>query len=139
MQLAQKVLLGGLALQVITFGIFLFVAIAYDVRSVRAPATEGYKMEMRKMRKLWNAFYITGVLITLRSIYRTIGTLFQVVPEERRRKLILFPPPTEFGSIKFQAGDTDPAGYVLTHEWIFYVFDAVPIFVSLRPPCIARD
>lgn len=46
---------------------------------------------------------------------------------------------TEFGSIKFQAGDTDPAGYVLTHEWIFYVFDAVPIFVSPRPQCPTDD
>lgn len=32
-----------------------------------------YEYEMQRMKKLWIAFYISGVLITLRSIYRTIG------------------------------------------------------------------
>lgn len=73
MRVGQKILLGGLALQVITFGIFAFVAISFDVRSYRAPALRPFQREMQGMRKLWIAFYISSVLITARSIYRTVG------------------------------------------------------------------
>lgn len=73
MKTAQKILLAGLAIQVVTFGIFMFVAVAYDVRSSRSTSLQPYKSEMKRLRQLWIAFYITGVLITGRSIYRTIG------------------------------------------------------------------
>lgn len=73
MQTAKKVLLIGLAMQVITFGIFMFVAIAYDVRTSRAGALVHYDVEMKRLRPLWTVFYVVSVLITLRSIYRTIG------------------------------------------------------------------
>lgn len=109
MKLAQKVLLFGLALQVITFGIFAFVAIAFDVRSSRSPALRVFKEEMKSMRKLWFAFYVGSVLITARSIYRTI----------------------EFGDIKFTPGARDAQGYTYTHEWPMYAFDSILIFISV--------
>jgi len=109
MKNAKNILLGGLALQVITFGFFLFVAIAFHVRSNRAPALKPFGNEMRRLQLLWLAFYVSGILITLRSIYRTI----------------------EFGEVNFTPGENDPQGYVITHEWPFYVFDAVPIFFSI--------
>lgn len=73
MKVAQKVLLTGLALQVITFGIFFFVAVAFDIRSSRAPALRPFREQMQGMRKLWTAFYVSCALITARSIYRTVG------------------------------------------------------------------
>lgn len=109
MKLAQKVLLFGLALQVITFGIFAFVGIAFDVRSSRSPALRVFKEEMKSMRKLWFAFYVGSALITARSIYRTV----------------------EFGDIKFTPGARDAQGYTYTHEWPMYAFDSIPIFISV--------
>lgn len=73
MKRAKDLLLVGLSLQVVTFGIFSFVAIAYDWRSSKAEALKPYESEMRKMRKLWWAFYANAVFITGRSIYRTAG------------------------------------------------------------------
>ncbi|KAG8955682.1 hypothetical protein FRC04_007673 [Tulasnella sp. 424] len=109
MRVGQKILLGGLALQVITFGIFAFVAISFDVRSYRAPALRPFQREMQGMRKLWIAFYISSVLITARSIYRTV----------------------EFAGVKFNPGGDDPAGYLLNHEWPMYIFDAIPVLISV--------
>ncbi|KIO33996.1 hypothetical protein M407DRAFT_64848 [Tulasnella calospora MUT 4182] len=109
MKVAQKVLLTGLALQVITFGIFFFVATAFDVRSYRSPALHPFKEQMKGMRKLWTAFYISCALITARSIYRTV----------------------EFAEIKFTPGNDNADGYLLNHEWPMYVFDSIPILISI--------
>ncbi|KAG8995743.1 hypothetical protein FRB90_000098, partial [Tulasnella sp. 427] len=114
MQLAQEVLLFGLALQVVTFGIFAFAAIAFDIRSSRSPSLRLFKEEMKSMRKLWLAFYISSFLITLRSIYRTV----------------------EFGDLKLTAGSFNAQGYVYTHEWLLYVCDSIPIFISVVFFCI---
>ncbi|KAG9048034.1 hypothetical protein FS837_000922 [Tulasnella sp. UAMH 9824] len=108
MKNAKNILLGGLALQVITFAFFAFVAISYDWRSSRAPELKPYASEMQKMRKLWYAFYLSAILITVRSIYRT----------------------AEFGEVSFEPGQSSIDGYALTHEWLMYVLDAVPIFLS---------
>ncbi|KIO33999.1 hypothetical protein M407DRAFT_240857 [Tulasnella calospora MUT 4182] len=108
MKKAKNILLGGLVLQVITFAFFAFVAISFDLRSSRAPELKPYASEMRKMRKLWYAFYLSAVLVTVRSIYRT----------------------AEFGEVSFEPGKSTPDGYALTHEWLMYVLDSVPIFLS---------
>lgn len=73
MKKARDLLLAGLSLQVVTFGVFVFVAIAYDWRSSRAEALKPYQSEMKNLRRLWYAFYVSAVLITGRSIYRTAG------------------------------------------------------------------
>ncbi|KAG8995741.1 hypothetical protein FRB90_000096 [Tulasnella sp. 427] len=109
MKRAKNILLGGLALQVITFAFFAFVAISFDWRSSRSPALAPYTSEMQRMRKLWYAFYLNAVLITGRSIYRT----------------------AEFGEVSFEPGKSTPDGFALTHEWPMYVFDTVPIFLSV--------
>lgn len=108
MKRAKNILLGGLVLQVITFGFFAFVAISFDWRSSRAPELKPYASDMQRMRKLWYAFYLSAVLITGRSIYRT----------------------AEFAEVSFEPGKTTPGGFALTHEWPMYIFDSVPIFLS---------
>ncbi|KAG9048035.1 hypothetical protein FS837_000923 [Tulasnella sp. UAMH 9824] len=109
MKKARDLLLAGLSLQVVTFGIFVFVAIAYDWRSSRAEALKPYQSEMKNLRRLWYAFYVSALLITGRSIYRT----------------------AEFGEVSFESGHATPDGYALTHEWPLYVFDSLPIFLSV--------
>ncbi|KAG8894389.1 hypothetical protein FRC01_013001, partial [Tulasnella sp. 417] len=52
MKKARDLLLAGLSLQVVTFGIFIFVAIVYDWRSSRAEALRPHQAEMKNMRKL---------------------------------------------------------------------------------------
>ncbi|KAG8955680.1 hypothetical protein FRC04_007671 [Tulasnella sp. 424] len=109
MKKAKNLLLAGLSLQVVTFGIFTFIAIAFDWRSSRAEALKPYQTEMKRMRKLWYAFYANAILITGRSIYRT----------------------AEFGQVSFESGHATPNGYALTHEWLLYIFDSLPIFLSV--------
>lgn len=109
MKRAKNILLGGLVLQVITFAFFAFVAISFDWRSSRAPELKPYASQMRGMRKLWYSFYLSAVLITGRSIYRT----------------------AEFAEVSFEPGKTTPSGFALTHEWPMYIFDSVPIFLSV--------
>jgi len=108
LQLGKKILLGGLVLQVVTFGIFIVIALVFDTRTRRAPELKAYEEEMRRLRKLWNAFYVSAFLVMIRCIYRTI----------------------EFASIKFTLGDSAPQGYAMTHEWVVYIFDAVPILIA---------
>lgn len=129
MKLAQKVLLFGLALQVITFGIFAFVAIAFDVRSARSPALRVFKEEMKSMRKLWLAFYVSSVLITARSIYRTVGAFVAKTAPLVSAHLLTTPLPAEFADIKFTPGADDAQGYTYTHEWPLYAFDSIPVLV----------
>jgi len=108
MQLAKKILIIGLVLQIISFFIFLIIAIAYDWKTTHEPALQRHADAMKRLRKLWLAFYVSGTLITLRSIYRTV----------------------EFGQLSFDAGST-AQGYAITHEWLMYVFDAVPVLIAI--------
>lgn len=73
MQLAKKILLIGLALQIITFAVFLYVAVSFHYRSSHARELFPYANKMGEMKRLWIAFYISGFLIAARSIYRAIG------------------------------------------------------------------
>ncbi|KDQ20013.1 hypothetical protein BOTBODRAFT_384220 [Botryobasidium botryosum FD-172 SS1] len=100
--LGRKILIAGLAIQVVAFGIFFFVALMFDIKSRRALGRE----YLKPLRPLFIAFYINAILITGRSIYRTI----------------------EFASISFNG--TQQNGYATTHEWLFYVFDSVPVLIA---------
>ena len=67
----RLVLIISLVGQVITFSIFVFYAITFDIRSRRALG------EHRKpIQPLFWAFYASAVLIIGRSVYRTIGECF---------------------------------------------------------------
>ncbi|KAG8898992.1 hypothetical protein FRC01_010705, partial [Tulasnella sp. 417] len=76
-EVGQKILVTGLLLQVITFGIYTILVMAYNFRSSRDPTLRAYKTQLRSLRMLWVAFYINVVLITIRTIYRTVGKQFQ--------------------------------------------------------------
>lgn len=66
----RVILIAGLFIQIIAFAVFLAVAAIFDRKSHNA-----LKLRVAKLRPLMNAFYISGALILLRSIYRVVGTL----------------------------------------------------------------
>ncbi|KAF8610654.1 RTA1-domain-containing protein [Ceratobasidium sp. AG-I] len=100
-KLGRTILIVGLALQVISFGIFMFIVVTFDVKTRRSLGDR-----MSTIRPLIWAFYISAILIIIRSIYRTV----------------------EFTTINFNFDEQQ--GYAITHEWLFYVFDSLLIIVA---------
>lgn len=109
-RVAQKILVTGLLLQIITFGIYTVLAILFDFRSSRDPALRAYKTQLESLRMLWIAFYISAALITIRTIYRTVEFM-NVVPSS--------------------SGLYNQDGYLFNREWWFFVFESVPILFSV--------
>ncbi|KAG8739911.1 hypothetical protein FRC12_016172 [Ceratobasidium sp. 428] len=100
-KLGRAILIVGLALQVISFGVFMFIAVTFDVKTRRSLGDK-----MNTIRPLIWAFYVSALLIIIRSIYRTI----------------------EFSTINFNFDEQQ--GYAITHEWLFYIFDSLLIIVA---------
>ncbi|QRW05105.1 RTA1-like protein [Ceratobasidium sp. AG-Ba] len=97
----RLILIGSLAAQVGTFAVFMILAIAFDLRTRRLVGSS-----VKIVHPLIWALYVSGTLIIIRSVFRTI----------------------EFSQINFSADDE--TGYVVDHEWLFYVFDALLIFAA---------
>ncbi|CCA73357.1 related to RTM1 protein [Serendipita indica DSM 11827] len=96
----RNILMTGLALQIISYLIFVVITIIFDIRAQRMKGTQ-----LKKLRPLFWASYSVAFLIIGRSIYRAI----------------------EFGTVDFKRRTQ---GYLYTHEWPFYVLDAVPILAA---------
>ncbi|KAG8929823.1 hypothetical protein FRC03_010535 [Tulasnella sp. 419] len=101
-QTARVILLAGLIIQIVTFGVFLITTILFDMKAKRVKGGD----VIRPLRRLFIAIYLAGTLITIRSIFRA----------------------AEFGSLKFNG--VQQTGYLITHEWPFFIFDSVPIFIA---------
>jgi len=109
LKIGKGLLAVGMALQVITFGAFFIVVVVFDFGSSRAPELRAYTAEMRRLRTLWNAFYVSAFLIIARCTFRML----------------------EFGTEYFAAGSNNPQGYLITHERFMYLFDSIPILISV--------
>lgn len=101
-RLGRNILIAGLFIQLIGFMAFLFLTILFDVKTHRAVGKH-----VTSLRPLLNVFYISGALILLRSIYRTI----------------------EFITIDF--GSFPLKGYFYNAEWSYHVLDAIPIAIAM--------
>lgn len=97
------ILIAALAFQVIMFLIFVVITIVFDRRS-----RQGLGDARKPVQPLFTAFYISAFMIITRSIYRTF----------------------EFATIHLYT-DKEPTGYTLTHEWLLYIFDSLPILASV--------
>ncbi|KAG8774506.1 hypothetical protein FRC15_001254, partial [Serendipita sp. 397] len=95
---ARKILIAGLLIQLIAFAVFLILTGLFDRKAAR-----GSPGKMRFVRPLMTAFYVTGALVMIRSIYRAI----------------------EFITVNFNV--LPPTGYFFNVEWAYYVLDALPI------------
>lgn len=120
--LGEKLIVGGLMIQVVAFGFFCVTAgvfhYRYETRSVGAVAYTQYDGSGKRGGGLWRgglyALYGNSVLIMVRSVFRVV---------------------------EFSMGQD---GYPLTHEWTIYVFDsalmlAVLVFLFLWHPSQLQD
>ncbi|KAG8804451.1 hypothetical protein FRC17_005958 [Serendipita sp. 399] len=98
----RMVLILGLFIQLVAFGIFLFFAVWFDVKTTRE-----LKQKVARLRPLMTTFYVTGGLILLRSVYRAV----------------------EFITLDFTKRPVK--GYLYTVEWTYYVLDALPIALAV--------
>ncbi|KAJ6441826.1 RTA1 like protein [Purpureocillium lavendulum] len=93
---AQNIILAGLLIQIVMFGLFAATAVIFDVRMRRWPS--GASAEggsgARWKQVLW-MLYAVSALIMVRSVFRVI---------------------------EYAMGKD---GYLLGHEWTLYIFDAV--------------
>jgi hypothetical protein len=97
----EKIVIAGLALQVVTFIVFLIASIDFHIRmnrKTRSVASTETIVDWRKM--LW-ILYSVSALILFRCTFRLV---------------------------EYAMGN---AGYLIAHEWTLYVFDAVPMFLVL--------
>jgi hypothetical protein len=90
----EKIVVTGLVIQILFFGIFCVTAFLFHLRMRKVP-TMRVSAEALPWQKHLLALYISSAFIMVRSIMRVI---------------------------EFVQGNT---GYVFSHEWFLYVFDAL--------------
>jgi hypothetical protein len=95
--LGNDIVIAGLAIQVLSFELFICTAIYFQYKIEKFPTRESVMDEDMPWRKnLWG-LYGMSVLVLIRSIFRVV---------------------------EYSLGYD---GYALRHEWTLYVFDAVPM------------
>lgn len=98
----RTVLIVGLFIQLVAFGVFLLLTMYFDRKT-----TVALRSRVAVLRPLLNAFYLSGALILLRSIYRAV----------------------EFISVDFYKRPIN--SYLYNTEWPYYVLDALPIALAI--------
>lgn len=98
----EKIVVGGLVLQVLLFGLFCATAVVFHYRfkthSVGAVSSSGAAIPWERILYM---LYGSSILIMIRSIFRVI---------------------------EFAMGQN---GYPLSHEWTLYVFDSALMFIVM--------
>lgn len=107
-EIGQWVIVAGLCVQLIFFGAFIISSIIFHLRIIRLPTAEseqtkqkGRSILPRDWRGLLSVCYVVSVLILIRSVYRLV---------------------------EFIQGQQ---GYVISHEFFLYIFDAVMMFLVM--------
>jgi hypothetical protein len=99
------IIVGGLVVQLLFFGIFFVALIVFDVRCRRQSLTKRLVSTHGITRLHWHsvvvALYIASTLISIRCVFR---------------------------AVEFATGFD---GYLQSHEVFFYVFDAVPMVATM--------
>ncbi|KAG9857421.1 putative C6 transcription factor, partial [Aureobasidium melanogenum] len=90
----NKIIIGGLVLQLLFFGFFMVSAVVFHRRMSGKPTTKVMAMPL-PWKKHLNALYAGSIMILVRSLYRLIEYI--------------------------QGGSS---GYIVEHEWTLYIFDA---------------
>lgn len=96
----SKVVIVGLAILVSSFGLFVIVALHFDIRMRRAPTPEA-ALPTLNWRRYLMVRYGGCILIFIRSVFRLV---------------------------EYAQGN---AGWLIRHEWTFYVFDAMLMIVTM--------
>jgi RTA1 like protein len=99
--LGNKIVIAGLILQAISFGLFILTTIVFQVRILKFPTPESYNNPDIPWRQNLNGLYAMSVLVIIRSIFRVV---------------------------EYSMGND---GYPLNNEWTLYIFDSVPMFLVM--------
>ncbi|KAG9672370.1 RTA1 protein, partial [Aureobasidium melanogenum] len=97
----NKIIIGGLVLQLLFFGFFMASAVVFDRRMSGNPTTKVMAMPL-PWKKHLHALYAGSIMILVRSLYRLIEYV--------------------------QGGSS---GYIVEHEWTLYIFDAALMFGTM--------
>ncbi|KAF2179923.1 RTA1 like protein [Zopfia rhizophila CBS 207.26] len=71
MHMGEKIIIGGLVVQLLFFGFFLVTSAVFHVRMAKFPTTKALSISMPWERQLY-ALYIASALIFVRSLFRLI-------------------------------------------------------------------
>lgn len=69
--LANNIIIGGLVLQLLWFGLFVVIALIFHRRMMLAPTARSYQSDI-KWRSYLHALYVASALIIVRNIFRLI-------------------------------------------------------------------
>ncbi|KAJ0423196.1 RTA1-domain-containing protein [Aspergillus carlsbadensis] len=98
----EAIVIAGLAIQVVSFCLFLVTAIIFHARMRSDPdPSPASRDPSHPWRQHLGSLYAISGLILVRSIFRVV---------------------------EYVMGND---GYPLTHEWTLYIFDAVPMFAAM--------
>lgn len=98
---AERIVLGGLLLQILIFGIFAIVAMIWHRRMKRRPTDASLADTKGRWESIMYMLYGVSVLIMMRSVFRVI---------------------------EYAMGRD---GYLLQHEWTMYVFDSALMVITV--------
>ncbi|KJZ80228.1 hypothetical protein HIM_00078 [Hirsutella minnesotensis 3608] len=98
---AQNIILGGLLVQIVMFGLFAVTAVVFDVRMRRWPSPASLEHRGRPWKRIMAMLYGTTALIFVRSVVRVVEYIM------------------------------GRSGYLLRNEWTLYVFDAAPMLLTM--------
>ena len=99
--LGANVIVGGLVLQLVFFALFIAVAVAFDHAVHARPTARSTKPDLANWHKHLHVQYAASGLIMVRNIVRVV---------------------------EYAQGQS---GYLLGHEFVLYVFDALLILVVM--------
>lgn len=108
--LGKTIILIGLALQLVFFGLFILTTAVFHVRMNKRPTSSMVNSQQHEKRGGWRLLipilYVVSVLIFIRSVFRLVE----------------------------YAGGND--GFLLSHEVFLYIFDSLLIFAAAGLLCI---
>lgn len=96
---AKYIVLGGLIIQIVGFGLFTVTSLFWHLRMRRQPTRASEADIARRWEKIVFMLYSVSVLILIRSVFRVI---------------------------EYAMGSS---GYLLSHEWPLYIFDATLMMI----------
>ncbi|KAI4108130.1 MAG: hypothetical protein LQ339_002402 [Xanthoria mediterranea] len=73
-KLGENIILGGLFLQIIIFGLFVVASIVFHVRLQKRPTREAYAGDVKWQKMLW-VLYAVSAIILVRNIFRVVEYL----------------------------------------------------------------
>jgi hypothetical protein len=120
--LGQNIILVGLVMQIVIFGLFMIVAMVFHLRVRKRSAGKTIFCKFNWQRYMF-MLYTTSIIITVRNLFRVI--------EYAMGGELTYPLLGNFIGCWFANFERVEKGYLLSHEWPIYVFDAALMAVAL--------